>query len=377
MMWRFRSMIWSSLPFRLALASLLLNLATEASVVFLPLYARSLGSSNLEIGFIAATYGIAFFLSSLLFGRQSDIHGRLRFIRSGLGLSAVAYLSQIVSRTPIELLAARGLIGFCLGVVSAAIMAYTYENQKQIGNFVSYGSLGWLLGALAAAVIRNYEALFLTSAAASLLAFLVSLTFREEPTSRVQVATFPLPLIKAEGKVYLAFFIRQLGANAIWPILPLYLAGIGASKSWIAILDGINTAGQFVAMRLIEKFNPAKIFRIGLLISSLVFAIYGVATNYLQLVPVQILLAIAWSGMFIGALNYLLRKSNERGTVSGVLYSTIYFSAGLGPFLGGAVAQVWGFVTLMYVGSSLSFLGFLSSKGLANGKEIRVTEPHT
>ncbi len=368
----FRPTIWSSLPFRLALVSFLINLAVEASGIFLPLYAKSVGSSNLEIGLIASCHGIAFFLSSLLFGRQSDIHGRLGFIRSGLGLSAIGYLSQVMAHSPIALLAARGFIGFCLGITSAVIMAYTYENQKEIGKFVSYGSLGWLFGALTAAVIRNYEPLFLTSAICSILAFLVSLTLREEPTKRIQVAVLPLPLIKADLKVYLAFFIRQLGAHAIWAIFPLYLTSIGASKLWIAILDGINMLGQFVAMRLIERFNPERVFRTGLLISALVFAIYGIATNYLQLIPIQILLAIAWSGMFVGALSYLLNKSNERGTVSGLLYSTINLSASLGPFSGGAVAQAWGFETVMWFGSSLAFLGFLLSGGLSTSKEIKV-----
>lgn len=373
---RFLPTVWVSLPCRLALVSLLLNFAVETSGVFLPLYAKSVGSSNLEIGFIAATYGIAFFLSSLFFGRQSDMHGRVGFIRSGLGLSAIAYLSQVAAHTPITLLVARGAIGFCLGISSAAIMAYTYENQKEIGNFVSYGSLGWLLGALAAAAIRKYEVLFLTSAAISVLAFLVSLRLREEPTSRIRVPVLPLSLIKANRKVYLAFFTRQLGATAIWAIFPIYLTGIGASKLWIAILDVINMGGQFIAMRFVGKFNPAKLFRIGLLVSALVFVIYGIATNYLQLIPVQVLLAIAWASMFIGALNDLLRKSNEQGTVSGLLYSTIYLSAGLGPFLGGAVTQVWGFATLMYMGSSLSFLGYLSSWGLSADRQIRDTEFH-
>jgi MFS family permease len=360
----FYSTIVASLPFRLALISFLLNLAVKASGVFLPLYAKSVGASNAEVGFIAAAYGIAFFLSSLWFGRQSDVHGRLGFIRTGLGLSTVAYLSQIVSHSPITLLAARGFIGFCLGVTSAAIMAYTYENQKQIGSFASYGSLGWLFGALAAAVIRNYELLFLTSAVASFVIFLVSLTLREGPSRRFQLATFPMSEIKENRKIYLAFFLRQLGATAIWAIFPIYLADIGASKLWIAIFDGINTGAQFFIMRFVEKFNPAKMFRMGLLFSALVFAIYGIATNYWQLVPVQVLLAIAWASMFIGALGHLLRKGRERGTVSGLLYSTMYLSAGLGPFLGGAVAQVWGFATLMYIGSGLSFFGFLSSRGI-------------
>jgi MFS family permease len=92
-MWHFFSTVRASLPLQLALLSLLINLAVEASGVFLPLYAKSVGSSNLEIGFIAATYGIAFFLSSFFFGRQADMRGRVGFIRLGLGLAAIAYLS--------------------------------------------------------------------------------------------------------------------------------------------------------------------------------------------------------------------------------------------------------------------------------------------
>jgi DHA1 family multidrug resistance protein-like MFS transporter len=252
-------------------------------------------------------------------------------------------------------------------------MAYTYENRKEIGSFVSYGSLGWLLGALAAAIIKEYQVLFLTSAATSILAFLVPLMLREEPASRIRVPVLPLSLIKANRKVYLAFIARQLGANAIWAIFPLYLTGIGASKLWIAILDGINMGGQFIAMRFVGKFNPVKLFQTGLLVSALVFVIYGIANNYLQLITVQIFLAIAWSSMFIGALNELLRKNSERGTATGLLYSSIYLSAGLGPFLGGSVTQVWGFAPLMYMGSSLSFLGFLFSRGLSADQQKPLT----
>jgi MFS family permease len=285
----------------------------------------------------------------------------------------LGYLSQIVTPTPLTLLASRSFIGFCLGVTSAAIMAYAYENQKQIGSFASYGSLGWLFGALAAAAIRDYNALFLTGAIASLLAFLVSMTLSEERTAiRIQVAIFPIRLVKENRKIYFALFARQLGATAIWGVFPLFLTTIGATKLWIAVLDGINMATQFVAMRFLERFDAAKVFRAGLLISTVVFAVYGVTTNYLQLVPAQIFLAIAWSCLFIGALGYLLARSAERGTVSGLLYSTMYLSSGLGPFLGGAVSQLWGFVILMYMGSGLAFVGFLSSKGL----RTREVAPH-
>jgi MFS family permease len=357
-----------SLTIRLALMSFLLNLAVNTSGVFLPLYARSIGSSYFEIGLIASTSGIAFFLASLLFGRLSDIYGRLIFIRASLGLSAIAYLSQILAHTTTVLLIVRGTIGFFLGVTSVVVIAYTYENQKQIGNFISYGSLGLVFGTAVAAIVRDYYPLFLASAISSFLAFLLSFTLKEGTVSRARVSVFPLHILKANHKVYLAFFLRHLGANAIWAIFPLYLTDIGATKLWIAVMDIVNNGGQFIVMRIIERFNPVKMFRMGLLISALVFVIYGVANNYLQVVPVQVLLAISWSGMYMGALGYLFHKNPEHGTVSGLLYSTIYLSASIGPFLGGSISHLWGFVPVMGFGSGLTFLGFLYSGGMKNEK---------
>ncbi|HUV52625.1 MAG TPA: MFS transporter [Dehalococcoidia bacterium] len=358
-----------SFPLRLAMVSLLYNFSIEASLIFLPLYAQDLGASRLDVGLIAAAYGMAYFVSSFIFGRRSDMHGRMGFIRWGLALSAVAYVFQIFAPSPMILLAIRGAIGFCLGVASASMVAYVYEAGGRVGSFASYGSLGWLFGAVMAAAARNYEALFIASSVGSAIAFLISLTLREEVVTRIKVAVIPVGVIWTNRKIYLPFLLRHMGATAIWAIFPLYLAGIGADKLMIAIINGINMGGQFIFMRLIQRFNPVRIFTMGLLVSILVFAIYGIANNYLQLIPVQVLLALAWSGMFIGALNYLLARNVERGTAVGMLYSSMSLSGGIGPFIGGAVSQVWGFSTLMFVSSGLSFVGLLASRGLGKKKE--------
>ena len=367
-MQNFNNSKFFSFPLRLALVSFLYNFSIEASVIFLPLYAQELGASRLDVGLIAAAYGMAYFVSSFIFGRRSDMHGRMVFIRWGLALSAVAYVFQIFAPSAMILLAIRGAIGFCLGVASAAMVAYVYEAGGRVGSFASYGSLGWLFGAVVAAAARNYEALFIASAAASAIAFVISLTLREEVVTRIKVAVIPAGVIWTNRKIYLPFLLRHMGATAIWAIFPLYLAGIGADKLMIAIINGINMGGQFVFMRLIQRLNPVRIFTMGVLISILVFAIYGIANQYLQLIPVQVLLALAWSGMFIGALNFLLAKNVERGTAVGMLYSSMSLSGGIGPFIGGAVSQVWGFSTLMFVSSGLSFVGLLTSRGLGKKK---------
>ena len=361
---RFSPPDWVSISLCLAAINLLSNCAVETSNVFIALYAQDIGSSNLQVGFIAAASGIAFLASSLLFGRLSDMHGRMKYIRIGLGLTALSYLTQILAHSPMALLAARSSVGFAIGINSSVIMAYTYENQRQIGSFISYGALGWLIGAVTAAIVKDYVALFIISAVVAFLAFLISFLLVEKATSHMQVARFPLALIKADYKIYLGFFLRQLGGNAIWTIWPLYQASIGATKLWIALMEVTNMVGQIVAMRFIERFNPARMFQAGLLLSAAVFVVYGLINRYWQLVPVQLFLAIAYSSMFVGALSYLLKHHPEYGTTSGLMNSANAISGVFGPFLGGAVSQAWGYATLMYVGAGISLLASLSARGL-------------
>jgi MFS family permease len=192
---RFTPPSWVSIPLCLAAINLLSNYAVETSNVFIALYAQEKGASNLQVGFIAAASGIAFLISSFLFGRLSDIHGRMNYIRIGLGLTAVAYLTQLLAQTPMTLLAARAFIGFGLGINSSVIMAYTYENQKQIGSFISYGALGWLIGAVTALILKNYASLFIVSAIMAFFAFLISFLLKEKAAERMKVAMFPVALI--------------------------------------------------------------------------------------------------------------------------------------------------------------------------------------
>lgn len=361
---RFTSPSWISIPLCLALINLLSNLAFETSNIFIALYAQEKGSTDLEVGFIAAAFGIAFLVSSLLFGRLSDIHGRLNYIRIGLGLTILAYLSQVFANSPMTLLAARGFVGFAIGINTSVIMAYTYENQRQIGSFISYGSLGWLIGAVIAMTVKNYAPLFIVSAAASFFGFLISFLLEEKPTSHMQVAMFPVGLIKADYKIYLAFLLRQLGGNAIWTIWPLYQAGIGATKLWIALLDAINMLGQIIFMRLVEKFNPARMFQVGMLTSVGVFVAYGLANRYWQVIPIQLVLAFSYSSAFVGALSYLLRRRPEYGTIAGLMNSANAVASVFGPFIGGGVSQASSYAMLMYVSAGITLIGSLTARGL-------------
>jgi MFS family permease len=368
---RFSPPVWFSLALCLASINFLSNTAVETSNVYMALYARSIGSSNLEVGLIAAAMGITFLVAALVFGRLSDINGRVKFIRAGLALTSLSFYFQTLAHNPWTLMGARAFVGFCGGINVAVIMAYTYEHQKQIGNFISYGALGWLVGAMLAALVKVYHWLFIASAVISFIACLISFLLKEhkDTATRIQVAAFPVHLLKSNYKIFLGFFLRQLGGMGIWTVWPLYLSSIGATKFWISVMDATNMLGQFIASRFIERFNPARMFQLGLGISVVVFALYGAANHYLQIVPIQLLLAMGYSTLFIGALHYLLKHHRERGTVAGLLNSTMSFAGSIGPFLGGAISQEWGYGAVMYAASGITLVALLTSRGLNGDKK--------
>jgi MFS family permease len=339
-----------------SIIGLLINCALETSLIFLPLFADGLGASKLEIGVIGGAYGGSFFISSLFFSRQSDIKGRLAFVRVGLGLGAAALAAQTLVTSPAGLMVARAVVGFCFGVSMAALVAYNFEVSGGTALFAALGALGWLLGEAIAVFTLSYTALFLLGAAFCALAFLFSFSLKEE-RNRSPLRPATKRVIRRNIWVYLPFFLRQVGANMVWAMLPLFFMTLGASRSWVAILAGVNTGGQFIVMLFVERLRESRLFITGFVLSAAVFLSYALATSYLQLVPVQVLLALAWSSIYVGALLLLLKKNQERATATGVLFSTLAVAAAVGPTLGGVVSELWGFQTLMLVSCGLCLVG--------------------
>jgi len=359
---------WSSRGSQLV--TLFTNCALEASVIFLPLFANEMGASKLQIGIIGGAFAIAYAASSRFFGRQSDIKGRLIFIRLGLGLGIAGFAAQALAVNLLTLIIARALVGLCIGISVAALMAYNFEVGGSTGRFASFGSLGWLLGDVIAIFFHSYDGLFLLGSASCGLAFAISLSLKE-PEYRLypRPATLPensrsikpdtMRVARRNILVYLPFFLRHLGATMVWVILPLFFASLGASNVWIAVLSSINTGGQFVAMMFVERLRESRLFILGFVFSALVFLAYSRAANFVQIIPVQALLALAWSCLYVGALVLLLKHNEEKATSTGILFSTTSIAGAVGPFLGGLVSQFWGYQPLMYLSSGLCVSGLM------------------
>ena len=166
-----------------------------------------------------------------------------------------------------------------MGISTAAIIAYAFESGANMGKYSSYGSLGWIFGAVASALVGDIKLLFWLSFLICLLAFFISLTFPNMPSNNSSTPPNMWHVIKRDYRVYLAVFLRHLGASAVWIIFPLYLASIGLDNFWIGLLWGVNFAVQFVVMRHLERFSEFTMFFYGQLISLFVFIAYAFVTG--------------------------------------------------------------------------------------------------
>lgn len=348
--------------FLTSLINFLLYFATQLSLIFIPLLGAELGASNFEIGLVVSAYGGAFLLSSLFFGWQSDSFGRMGFVRYGLLVTGLAFLSQLLAHSLPVLVISRFLVGLTIGVVTAALLAYVFETVGHMGKFSSYGSLGWIFGSLVAGLLQDYHLMFMASSALCLLAFFLSFQLQETSVREKKTAAPYLPtVIRRNWQIYLAIFLRHLGAQAVWSILPLYLVWLGADRFWVGVLWSINFGTQFIVMRYIERFDAGKVFTCGQVFSILVFLAYALATDYRQLFSVQAALGLSWSCLYVGALLIVLNSGEERGTASGIFQSTLNLCNALGPFIGGAIAQGWGYRGTMFFAVFIGLCGLFTS----------------
>ena len=341
------------------LVNFLVSFAAMSSFIFIPLLGVQLGASDFEVGMVGAAYGIAFLVSSLFSGWKSDHLGRLIFVRWGLLISSAAFAGQLLASNVLMLIIVRAIVGFSMGIAIAAIVTYAFETGANMGKYSSYGSLGWIFGAVTVALVGDIKLIFFISFLVCLLAFLVSLAFKKVPAYTFSRPPNMWHVLRRDYRIYLAVFLRHLGASAVWIIFPIYLASIGFNNFWIGLLWGINFFVQFVVMRQLERFSEFKVFFYGQLLSIVVFTAYIFITVRIGMIIIQALMGVAWSCLYVGALIIVLKSGKEKGTAGGIFQSTLNLCNAVGPLIGGMIAQGWGYHGVMIFAAILCMVGML------------------
>jgi MFS family permease len=114
-------------------------------------YGRQIGASGLEIAGAVAAFSFGQFLSSPIWGRLSDRHGRRKVMVCGLVAGALAYVLHIYATTPATLLLARMVSGLATGSFSitfavVADISTRATRTRDMGIVSSGFSLGFIFG---------------------------------------------------------------------------------------------------------------------------------------------------------------------------------------------------------------------------------------
>ena len=295
------------------------------------------------------------FLSSMLFGRWADYGDRKRFVVYGLGVSVAAIAAHSLVRGLGGLFVARAIAGLCVGVFPSALMAYFYDRSTLLGRFSGFGSLGWGAGALALGLLKP-DWIFPAAATVTALTAVIAAIGLKHQHVRLAQPFVDSRVLKRNWRLYLSFLLRHMGAYSIWTIFPVYLSDLGASRFWVGAVYSINPLGQFVFMNLVERASERLLIAVGFILSVLVFGAFGMATDFRQVVPIQVFLALSWSCLYIGSLKELMRRNPERSTAAGMFQSVSSLAAVGGALLEG-VTGAFGYRTVMFAAAGLALAG--------------------
>ncbi len=338
--------------------------AVMLSITYTPKLAAQVGASHFEIAMTFSLYNLAYFLSSMIFGRMADVRGRKVFISSGLLIASIAFLMQYFYWDYYSLLILRIIAGFSAGIFPAATISLAHDVKMRMGRISAFGAAGWAIGSYLAGTVSLFfgiKAPYVFSSVVLFLAFLSTLGMKDSGVRLKNIPLLPLDVMKRNWNLYVSYIFRHSAATMIWAFWPLFIESLGGNTFWQAATMGINSTVQFFIMFFYaDRLKSSKLITWGLIISSLTFLSYSFVGSVWEILPIQAMLATSWAFLYVGSLNYLTSRNREKATATGLLNSSIGISAFLGPIIGGVfMTFLPHYSYLMLFSSILAFVGVL------------------
>ena len=336
--------------------------------VFMPIIAKGVTDSILEIGLIVASFSFAQILSEIYFGRHSDKKGtRLKFIRIGfIGCAAAFGLHYFADDITLLFLARIGA-GIASGIMIPAMIAYAYElnvERKKAATIISFHALGWLAGIAAAGFANDLKLIFLISAASFVIGLMFTIKLPNISQEKELEPGTTKKIIVKNKFLFLSLLLRHIGAAAVWTILPLMLIEkLGAELYQISIIYVANTLTAFILMNLMASrinFSNITKFKIGIGCTVFVFVGLSVITDWWMAMPFMALVGATWAFLFIGG-NFHLMENNPHSTSTGIFSSTLSISMVIGPVIAGIIAFAFDYVVVMYFAIAIIVCAFVVS----------------
>jgi len=355
-------------------------------IPLLPYVAESYNVSKIEIGFLMASYSLAQFIFSPIWGRLSDRIGRRPIILLSLLGSSSGYLLFALADSMTMLFVARIIAGCASGNISAAqaIVADTLppeERTKGMGMIGASIGLGFMLGpALAGFLVseHSYALPFIVAASLSGLDLILAFFFLPETVNNrndqnIERRRFSLFTLKNSlgvkfiphlFSISLIYHIALASMESSFALFGHAAFGMNEREnSYIMFLVGvIMVAIQGGVIRSASKrYGDRNLLLFGIMGVTIGFALIGYATSFKILIAATIFMAIAsgFIGPSISSLISQFSAKDVQGGILGLNQSMASMGRIIGPIVGTILFQWLNPRAPFYAGSILLMFSFL------------------
>lgn len=361
----------SSFNFFVAFLANFFFFASLNAFSLLPLYIKTLGGTESQIGWVMGSYSLAAILGQPLAGALVDRFGRKRFLLLGSALGMLAsvgfaFSTQIDARFILfRILQGIGYSTFYIANLTlVAEIVPSSRRGEAVGLFGISGLITIALSpALGEQVIHRtgYSAFFLVAAVAAAGCFLTSLAFRNlSATPREAVSSGPSFLIPSARILppILLTLVFGLVSGTVFVFLPTYATQAGLSR-----IGGFYVAYSVAAIgirltcgRLSDRWGRQRVILPALLLMG-----SGTLGLVWLVSPVGLLLVGTLTGMAHGLLFPALSAyaidladSEERGRSIGAFSAAMLLGHALASFIFGIVAEQFGYRLIYLLASGIA-----------------------
>ena len=373
---------------------------------FMPMFIQSMGEftdsqAAFWSGLTGTAFGIAMFLTGPIWGIIADRWGRKPMVlRAMFGIAALSAATALAPNVG-WLIAARAAQGLFAGSMSAASALVAGSTPRDKIPFAmgllmvaSFGgnAVGPLLGG-ALADLAGYRAVFyiigfVYFVGALAVLFLVKENFR--PLAKEQTPTLSgiwnLGKSRALLPLLIVLCVLTIGPSMIQPIIPLYIEQLTvkdvatASGLAFSLMGIVASVSSIVAGRMGGRISLKKMMVFASIGTGLLYLPPLLASNVGQFIALMSLRGLLNGGIMIppNALIALSVSETQQGMAYGLQQSANSLGNGLGPILGGTMADVLG-LKAVFPAAAVIFLvaGVAVWKLLpeVNAAQLKVVKP--
>ena len=362
--------------FSLIIASSFLFFCNFSSFFLLPLFIKSLGGNERNIGFVMGSFGITSIGSIPLVSYLLDKYGRRKFLMLGslvMSFSSFGFLF-IKDLSPLlyvfRLFQGIGFAFFFTSSATAAVDVIPESRRGQgLGIFGAFLILTYAVGPSIGEFVINkfgFSLFFIITSSFSLVATFVVFPTRdvefEKATDTSALRFFYVAFSRRYLVLLLTNIIAASGFGSVLYFIAVYLNSKGLNVSYFFVSYTITVAAlRILGGRISDVFGRKGVASPSLFLFSLAIASVALINSVYMIVLVSVLFSIGYGMLYPTLSALVVDKSwpDERGKAMGAYNASFSMGVNFPTFAFGIIARNWGFVDMYLISAFIVFLGFM------------------